>query len=219
MFESFRQSDASATRAQGGLGVGLAIAKHLVELHGGTLDGRSEGLGHGATFLARLPIGSLVAPSPTAVKHAPAVREQRGAVLPRGMDGVSVLVVDDEQDARELLQVVLEACGVEVRLAGSAASAMEQLQSFQPDVIISDIGMPNEDGYSFIQKVRTSPTESVRRIPAIALTAYATAEDRSRALLAGFNLHTTKPADPGALVTMVADLVGRATSSGPPDLP
>jgi len=211
MFESFRQSDAGATRAHGGLGVGLAIARHLVELHGGTLEGSSEGAGKGARFVMRVPRGPL-ATAATDERHPSAVRERRGTSLPQGLEGLAVLLIDDEQDARELLQVVLESCGVSVRLAASADAALEQLQTFQPDVIISDIGMPGEDGYSFIRKLRASTNEAQHRIPAIALTAYATAEDRSRALLAGFNLHATKPADPVALMTMVADLAGRRAS-------
>jgi signal transduction histidine kinase/CheY-like chemotaxis protein len=208
MFESFRQSDASTTRTHGGLGVGLAIAKHLVTLHGGTLEGSSDGVGHGATFTVRVPISPLVSPT-VGVKRAPAVRCEEPAPLPAGLRGVTVLVVDDEPDARELIQVLLESCGIIVQVAASAEAAWQELERFLPDVLISDIGMPLEDGYALIAKIRASTSEELRRIPAIALTAYAMADDRNRALLAGFNLHATKPADPGALITMVADLAGR----------
>ena len=208
MFDSFRQSDSSTTRAHGGLGVGLAIAKHLVTLHGGSLEGSSEGMGHGAKFTVRLPISPLVSPT-VGVKRAPAVRSEGPVPLTAGLQGVTVLVVDDEQDARELLQVLLESCGILVQVAASAEAALRELERFVPDVLISDIGMPEQDGYALIEKIRASTSEELRRIPAIALTAYAMAEDRNRALLAGFNLHATKPASPGALITMVADLAGR----------
>jgi CheY-like chemotaxis protein len=208
MFDSFRQSDSSTTRAHGGLGVGLAIARHLITLHGGTLEGSSAGIGHGATFTARVPIGPLVSPT-VGVKRAPAVRGEEPTPLAAGLQGLTVLVVDDEADARELIQVLLESCGIVVKVAASAEAALTELERFLPDVVISDIGMPLEDGYALIAKIRASTSEELRSIPAIALTAYAMAEDRNRALLAGFNLHTTKPADPGALITMVADLAGR----------
>ena len=133
-----------------------------------------------------------------------------------GLQGVTVLVVDDEPDARELLQVLLESCGIAVQVAASAEAALQALERAVPDVLISDIGMPEQDGYVLIEKIRASTSEGVRRIPAIALTAYAMVEDRNRALLAGFNLHATKPADPGALVTMIADLAGRR-AAGPAD--
>ena len=214
MFESFRQSDPGATRAHGGLGIGLAIATHLVSLHHGTLRGSSAGVGLGAKFVMRVPESSLVT-SLVGAGLATAVAPESGAMLPHGLDGIRVLVVDDEQDARELLQVVLEARGVVVHLAPSAAAAMLELEPFRPDVIVSDIGMANEDGYAFIRKVRTSASEPTRRIPAIALTAYAMAEDRNRALLAGFNLHLTKPANPRALLTMIADLAGRHATDEP----
>ena len=214
MFESFRQSDPGAARAHGGLGIGLAIAKHLVALHHGTLSGSSAGVGLGAKFVMRVPVSSVVT-SIGSARRATAVAAESGPGLPHGLDGVRVLVVDDEEDARELLQVVLETRGVVVRLAPNAAAAMLELEPFRPDVIVSDIGMANEDGYAFIQKVRTSASEQTRKIPAIALTAYAMAEDRNRALLAGFNLHLTKPADPRALLTMIADLAGRHATDEP----
>jgi signal transduction histidine kinase/CheY-like chemotaxis protein len=208
MFDSFRQSDSSSTRAHGGLGVGLAIAKHLVTLHGGTLEGSSDGLGRGAKFTVRLPISPVVSPT-VGVRRAPAVDRVDPSPLPDGLRGITVLVVDDEPDARELLQVLLESCGVVVQVAASAKAALEALERAVPDVLISDIGMPEQDGYALIEKIRASTSEKLRRLPAIALTAYAMVEDRNRALLAGFNLHATKPAAPGALITMVADLAGR----------
>ena len=217
MFDSFRQSDSTTTRAHGGLGVGLAIAKHLVTLHGGTLEGSSGGLGHGAKFTVRLPISPVVSPT-VGVKRAPAVEPDGPLPLAVGLQGVTVLVVDDEPDARELLQVLLESCGMIVQIAASADAALAELERAVPDVLISDIGMPEQDGYALIEKIRASASEGVRRVPAIALTAYAMVEDRNRALLAGFNLHATKPADPGALITMVADLAGRRVAE-PPSTP
>ncbi|MDB4946969.1 MAG: Chemotaxis protein methyltransferase CheR [Labilithrix sp.] len=214
MFDSFRQSDSSSTRTHGGLGIGLAIAKHLVTLHGGTLEGGSDGVGRGARFVVRLPVSSLVSSS-RGVRRVPAVGNVSTRAAQHGLRGIKALVVDDERDARELVQIVLESCGVEVRLADSVAAALAEVEQFRPDVIISDIGMPNEDGYALIKKVRTEASEALRRTPAIALTAYAMAEDRNRTLLAGFNLHLTKPADPAGLVTMVADLVGRRMTDAP----
>lgn len=211
MFDGFRQSDASARRAHGGLGVGLAIAKHLVTLHGGTLVGASDGPGRGAKFTLRLPVSPLVS-STLGVRRAPALKYAEA--LPRGLDGISVLVVDDEEDARELLQIVLEASGVVVQVVATAAAALKSLEVFHPDVIISDIGMAAEDGYSLIEKIRSSHSLQTRGTPAIALTAYTRPEDRYRALQAGFDLHAGKPADPSALVNMVATLAGRAAEHG-----
>lgn len=210
VFDSFRQSDASISRRHGGLGIGLSIAKHIVELHGGFIEARSPGLGRGSTFSVSLPISPLVSTT-LGISLAPAAIEQGPELsLPGRLDGTQILVVDDEPDARELIAYVLETCGATVRAAGSASEAMAELERFTPQVIISDIGMPNEDGYSFIRRVRTLSAEAKRNIPAIALTAFARNEDRTRALVEGFNMHVAKPVEPTALVQAVTELAGQA---------
>ncbi|HLK40707.1 MAG TPA: ATP-binding protein, partial [Polyangiaceae bacterium] len=208
VFDSFRQSDTSASRAHGGLGIGLSIAKHIVELHGGSIEARSEGSGRGATFVVRLPISPLVSTT-LGISRVPATKQRADNIsLPTGLDGLRVLVVDDEPDARDLVTYVLETCGMKVRVAGRAAEAMTELETFTPHVIISDIGMADEDGYFLIRNIRTLPNEEKKNIPAIALTAFARNEDRTRALVEGFNLHMAKPVEPTALVRAVVDLAG-----------
>lgn len=209
VFDSFRQSDNSTTRIHGGLGVGLSIAKHLVELHGGSIEARSDGKGQGATFIVTLPIGPLLSTT-LGVSRAAVISE--GTALdppPRtALQGVRVLLVDDEPDARDLVSYVLEKSGAEVHVASSAAEAMTMLERISPSLIVCDVGMPGEDGYSFIRRIRTLSSGEKRNIPAIALTAFARNEDRTRALVEGFNLHMAKPADPGALVAAVLELAG-----------
>ena len=208
VFDSFRQSDTSASRPHGGLGIGLSIVKHLVELHGGAIEARSEGEDRGATFALRLPTRPLVSTT-VSVSHVPAtLPPARKESRPADLLGVRVLVVDDEPDARELVAYVLETCGAEVHSAGSTAEALAALQSFTPHVIISDIGMPDLDGYALIRSVRTLAAAAMRNIPAIALTAFARNEDRTQALVAGFNMHMAKPVEPTALVSAVLDLTG-----------
>lgn len=208
VFESFRQSDSSASRVHGGLGVGLSITKHLVDLHGGSIEVQSEGPGRGATFVVRLPVSPLLSAT-LGVPQVPATQEERLKLpLAEGLRGLRALVVDDEPDARELIGYLLETCGTEVRLAESAAGALEVLGTYTPDVIISDIGMPEEDGYALIRSIRTLVHEDKRSVPAIALTAFARNEDRTRALVAGFNLHIAKPVEPSTLVRAILDLVG-----------
>jgi signal transduction histidine kinase len=206
VFEPFRQSDASASRAHGGLGLGLSIARQIVGLHGGEIEAKSEGLGRGATFVVRIPVTPLLSTKLDADRaevapSAPAAR----ATVPPGLEGLSVLVVDDEPDARELIAMFFETCGMSARVAGSVAEAMRQIAAAKPDVIVSDIGMPDEDGYALIRRVRAldGPASA---IPAIALTAFARNEDRTRALHAGFDLHMAKPVEPNALVNAVVDL-------------
>jgi CheY-like chemotaxis protein/anti-sigma regulatory factor (Ser/Thr protein kinase) len=191
IFERFAQG--AATRTHGGLGLGLAIVRHIVELHGGRVAARSEGVGLGATFLVHLPVGGVAA--------APARAE--GAVEFPRLDGVRVLVVDDEPDARTLIGTVLGQCGAEVATVPSAAAALAALQRDAFDVLLSDISMPQEDGYQLIRKVR-----AVRpSLPAAAVTAFARAEDRDAALAAGFQLHVAKPVEPAALARAVESLV------------
>jgi signal transduction histidine kinase/CheY-like chemotaxis protein len=205
VFESFRQSDGSTTRAHGGLGIGLSIAKHIVDLHGGTMEARSEGEGCGATFIVRLPISPLVSSTAGIVRAAATQERAADFGLPVASEPTRVLVVDDEPDARELLACLFDASGIESRLAGSAAEAFDVLERFVPDVIITDIGMPGEDGYAFIRRVRTLPDKR-RTIPAIALTAFSRNEDRKRALVDGFNAHMAKPVEPAKLVSAVLEL-------------
>jgi signal transduction histidine kinase/CheY-like chemotaxis protein len=209
VFESFRQSDGSESRPHGGLGIGLSITKHIVELHGGSIQALSAGKGLGATFRARLPISPLVSAT-LGVSRVPATAQATGRLsLPPGIEGVRVLVVDDDPDARDLVAHFLEGCGMKVDLAGSADEALAHLTSNTPDVIISDIGMPEHDGYYLIRNIRTLPSDEKRAIPAIALTAFTRNEDRTRALVEGFNLHVPKPVEPSALVQAVADLAVR----------
>lgn len=209
IFERFRQAEGTTTRAHGGLGLGLAIVRHLVNLHHGRVDAESAGIDQGATVTVRLP---LLAP-----QAAPAPRVQRSAaegapdVFPE-LAGVRVLVVDDERDARELVHAVLARCGAEVTTAASAAEAFASLQQASHDVLLSDISMPGEDGYQLIRRVRAMHDEPRARIPAAALTAYARLEDRDAALAAGYQMHVAKPVEPAVLARVVQTLSGRRAS-------
>jgi signal transduction histidine kinase len=210
VFEAFRQSDAASSRSHGGLGVGLSIAKHIVELHGGSVEARSAGRGKGATFEVRIPVSPLVSPT-LGISRVPATKEGVTQVaIPPGLDGVRVLVVDDEADARDLVAYVLEMCGIEVRVAASAGEAMTVLGDFTPHLVISDIGMPDEDGYLLIRSIRTLADEERKNVPAIALTAFGRNDDRTRALVAGFNMYMAKPVEADTLVRAVADLAAHA---------
>jgi signal transduction histidine kinase/ActR/RegA family two-component response regulator len=209
VFDRFRQSDASTTRRHGGLGLGLSIVKSLVELHGGTVDAQSSGEAQGSTFFVRLPIAPLQgqgveqALPPQQLHDSPA------------LTGLRILVVDDEADARTLARRVLEERGAQVVTVSSAAEAMATVNDGRlPSVIVSDIGMPDEDGYDLIKRMRALPGDA-GRVPAIALTALARAEDRNRALSAGYQKHVSKPVDPAELVAVIASLVGRAERAIP----
>jgi CheY-like chemotaxis protein len=208
VFDRFRQADGGTTRRHGGLGLGLALVRHLAEAHGGTIQVASEGEGKGATFLVRLPVRSVrVVSSPV----SPAVADGTAhAGPPQGsLAGITVLVVDDEADARELLGLTLTSHGAEVRTVGSAAAALEALRAHPPMLLVSDIGMPITDGYELIRQVRALPTETAQ-IPAVALTAYAREEDRRRALEAGFGTYLSKPVEPSEIVRVVERLVRSA---------
>lgn len=206
VFDRFRQADATTTRRHGGLGLGLAIVKQLVELHGGSVRVSSDGVQKGATFTVALPIVALRQPSePDAARRARRAHRVVADSCP-DVEGVRVLVVDDDDDARAVVRRFLEDCNVDVTPVASAADALAQLATQRFDVLLSDIGMPGEDGYSLIQKVRRSGNS----IPAVALTAYARPEDRVRASDAGFQAHLPKPADPAELIAIVANLAGRA---------
>lgn len=212
VFEQFRQADASTTREHGGLGLGLSIVQHLVQLHGGTVEAASAGKGQGASFTVKLPLEAehakvLAGERPSSMPQRRPLWHRGGELL--SLTGVRVLVVDDEPDTRELLLRILVECHAEVRTAGSVVEALAELDRNQPTVLVSDIGMPQEGGYELIQKVRQLPQERGGSVPALALTAFARAEDRARALMAGYQMHLAKPVKPSELVAHVASLAGR----------
>ncbi len=211
VFERFRQADSRFAREYGGLGLGLAIARELVHLHGGTIAAESEGAGKGATFRVTLPVMIARArPDPDSGRLAGAGRGGAAAgTVESRLDGVRVLVVDDEEDATSLMQELLEAAGAAVLVAHSGREALALLERERPDVLVSDIGMPEMDGLQFIAAVRASSEPAVRDVPAAALTAYARSEDRVRALESGFQTHLAKPVEPSELVAAVAALVRR----------
>ncbi|MCA1568342.1 MAG: PAS domain S-box protein [Acidobacteria bacterium] len=210
VFDRFRQADQATTRAHGGLGLGLAIVRQLVELHGGTVSAHSDGKGQGTTFTINLPLLPVrQEPASDLPRVHPAARGGIALTCPPELDGLRVLIVDDEADTRDLLLAVLTSCGAQVTLTASAAEALEQIGREHFDVLVTDIGMPEEDGYSLIEKVRMLPAERGGTLPAAALTAYARMEDRVRALRSGFQIHVPKPVDPTELITVVANLAGR----------
>ncbi len=212
IFDRFRQADSATTRRYGGLGLGLAIVRHLVEMHGGTVEAESKGEEQGAIFTVRLPL--------IAVRSIDVSSEGNQRVHPTDsrnvpfectseLEGLHILVVDDEEDGRTLVTTVLESCGAVVTAVDSAAEALKAIQKRRPDILISDLGMPEEDGYSLIRKVRALTADQGGQIPAAALTAYARVEDRMRVLRAGFQIHLPKPVEPAELVAVVASLSGR----------
>jgi CheY-like chemotaxis protein len=206
IFDRFRQGDSTITRQYGGLGLGLAIVRHIVELHGGTVQASSEGPGLGTTVTVRLPVaGPASAPADQA--------RRRGAAMPAALGGtlddLRILVVDDEYDARELLAAVLEAAGATVTLVGSAGEALEALAKYPADVLLSDLAMPERDGYDLMSELRTRGLDG--GMVTIALSAQARSEDRERALAVGFDAHVGKPVDPEALAETIHRLVGRST--------
>jgi CheY-like chemotaxis protein len=210
VFDRFQQANQSVSRRFGGLGLGLSIVKHLLELHGGTVRAESAGEGQGATFTVRLPSGSF---------EAAGSHERRGAladvVAPKSdaLDGIRFMLVEDEKDTRDFLCRLLASYGGEVVAAASASEALELLPSARADFLISDIGLPDVDGYELMQRIRRMDGDSAAGIPAIALTAYARGQDRLLAFRAGYQAHIAKPIDPTELVAAIVDL---AQVSGPP---
>ena len=211
IFERFRQADAGSTRSHAGLGLGLAIVRNLVELHGGTVNASSAGPGTGSTFRVRLPV-MIVHPPPVEEKRVHPRQPTRAPLdaLP-DLSGISVLIVDDEPDAVRLLEEILEATGAHVTVATSAASALKKIETLPPHVLLADLGMPLMDGFELIRRVRASDDPRVRDLPAAALTAYARSADRARTLQAGFEMHLAKPVDPLELASAIQALARRSS--------
>jgi CheY-like chemotaxis protein len=217
VFERFRQADRATLRRQG-LGLGLAIVRQLVELHGGTVHAASEGEGRGATFTIRLPILTTAAPA----ERWSARRERRSAVAvnspqPRSqrLDDLHIVVVDDQADGRTLTSQVLTEAGASVTAVASAREALHQvLEGQQPDVLVSDIGLPEEDGYALVRQIRQHEAEHGGFLPAIALTAFTRAEDRTHILASGFQAHVSKPLDPAELIAAVAAVARGSATAG-----
>jgi signal transduction histidine kinase/DNA-binding response OmpR family regulator len=214
VFDRFRQADASSTRSHGGLGIGLTIVRHIVELHGGTVHAESPGEGQGSTFVVTLPAASAAAAGEHELAPAAGANGERSADL----SGLRIVVVDDEPDARDVISRVLARAGATTTAAGSVREALAAITRERPDVIVSDIAMPDQDGYDLVRTVREMSESNGGQIPALALTAYAREEDRARCLSAGFQAHLAKPVDPSDLLGVVARLAHAAPRSPAPQL-
>ena len=214
VFDRFRQFDGATTRRQGGLGLGLAIVRHLVELHGGTVHARSEGAGRGAAFTVTLPTNA-ACETATAAERADPVQAADLAMVRVDLQGLRVLVVDDDNDSRSMLSAALVVCGAEVFASASAEAALTQAASIRPDVLVCDIGMPGMDGYALMRQVRAWPASAGGRTPAIAVTGFARREDVARAREAGFQDHAAKPVDLANFTRSVARLAGRNPAAAP----
>jgi CheY-like chemotaxis protein len=206
VFERFRQADGSTTRSYGGLGLGLAIARHFVELHTGTIHVESAGEGRGASFTVRLPCHAETA------AVARGTEPVRKPSVPPLLQGTRILVVDDDPDTLTVLRAILEGAGAIVRIASSASETREFLEHVHPDLLIADIGMPKEDGYSLLRSVRALASDEMAQVPAIALTAYARPEDAEEALASGFQMHVAKPVDSAKLLSAVTTMLVRSWS-------
>ncbi len=213
VFDRFRQADASTIRKFGGLGLGLAIVRHITEMHGGTVEVFSEGEDSGSVFTVKLPIAAIMveAEQVSSANEANAVSLIKEPNI--NLSGLFILTVDDEPDTCQLLAQVLTHYGANVKTVLSASEAMKEFLKKQPDILISDIGMPEEDGYSLIQKIRALPGDKIKQMPAIALTAFARPQDRMKALSAGFQTHVSKPVEPDELATVIASLTGRLSAN------
>ena len=216
VFERFVQADSSSTRHYSGLGLGLAISRHMVELHGGSIEAASDGEGTGATFTVRLP---LMTQTLLEERLKPEVAsgeagEPKLTELPKDLAGVRVVAVDDDADARHILKTVLTYCKAEVTVVANAEAAFRAVKELLPDVLLSDVEMAGEDGYSLIKRVRDLPPESGGNTPAAALTAYARAEDQNRVIEAGFQMHVPKPLEAARLVAVVKQLLGGRIGAG-----
>ena len=209
VFERFSQADLSATKSHTGLGLGLAIVKNLTELHGGSVRAKSAGLGMGSTFIIALPISVVRSLNGGEQRQHPATAIETAFVSSPDLGGIKVMVVDDDLDALELVRRVLEGCKARVTSCSSAAQCLEAVSDCRPDVLITDIGMPHADGYSLVRALRALPREKGGETPAVALTAFARSEDRRRAMLSGFDMHVSKPVEPGELVAVVARMARR----------
>ncbi|HQR39880.1 MAG TPA: response regulator, partial [Blastocatellia bacterium] len=223
VFDRFRQADASSSRSSSGLGLGLAIAQQLVELHGGSIEAYSAGEGLGSTFTVRLPASSQSAALEAVGTTGSAGSAESPATIStlgrEKLEGVRVVVVDDEREVLEMSAFLLTRQGADVRTASSASAALDLVKTWRPDCIVSDIGMPGQDGYEFIKSVRSLSDKNGGAIPAVAVTAYVRVEDMAKALASGFQMHLAKPVDPAELVAVVQSLTGaagRATGDGSP---
>lgn len=209
VFDRFRQANSTSTRTHGGLGLGLAIVRHLTELHGGRVEVESPGLGQGATFIIKLPLAVVNALDDGQVQgpeRRTRTKVKNDLARPPALADLRILVVDDEADARQLLVSIIEQCGAHAHAVSSVSEAIRAVEQEPPDLIVSDIGMPDEDGYGLISRLRALPPERGGRVPAVALTAYARVEDRLRVLGAGFQMHVPKPVDPAELVAVLSSL-------------
>jgi CheY-like chemotaxis protein len=209
VFERFRQADGGVARERGGLGLGLAIVRHLVELHGGTVHVASEGEGQGSTFRVRLPVMIVHAERLASPREHPLVEGGPHKVSTPNLEGVRLVAVDDDRDALGLIRDILTIAGADVYTAESGQAALDLLHEVRPHVLLADIGMPVMDGFELISRVRQSEDPAVRGVEAAALTAYARSEDRAKALRSGFQIHLSKPIDPNELMAAIASLARR----------
>ena len=213
VFDRFRQADAGISRARGGLGLGLAIARHLVELQGGRIFAASDGPGTGSTFRIELPLRSAQASTPVEEREHPQAPQAAHHIEVPQLHGISILAVDDDRDALALVREILETTGATVATAESGQQALDVLERMTPDVLLADLGMPLMSGFDLISRIRRSERSNTREIPAVALTAFARSEDRTKALRSGFQLHLAKPVDPGELMAAMAALAKRANAA------
>jgi PAS domain S-box-containing protein len=210
VFDRFRQADSTSSKKYGGLGLGLSIVRHLVEMHGGIVDAANREDLQGAVFSVKLPVMAINSKSPPPLAETETETHSNGKKLDfdcsASIKGTKILVVDDEPDARQLMSAILEQCGAEIKVAENAAQALSLIDEYRPDILISDIGMPETDGFELIKKIREKEKGSGKRLPAVALTAFARAEDRLKALSAGYNMHIPKPVEPTELIVVIANL-------------